>query len=375
VSAGTLPTGLSLDSSTGAITGTPSVANTYSGIKITVTDANGATLEMSSGFQITVSRGSQLPISITTLYGSGGQSLNLAIRGGSGVGAVTYTESPDSPYCSISGSTLTPNFGAGVSGICYVVASKAADVGFSITTSSATAIFFTAYVPVVTQAMTCPAGTVPSNPTGIGVGTCMQVLAPVSTTSGDSGAAPKITLLSLATGAVGAQVVITGTGFSIATKVQFGTKSTTSFTKTSTTITVNVPTGATTGRVMVFSPTGTAMASQIFTVITSDVRAPAYLSGNVNTSVPSQVTLNFDESLVDSGVSASAFGVSVAGISRSVSSVSISGSTVTLTLASAVGTGQAVLFTYTSPGDSTSIQDAVGNKAATIVATALTNTL
>ena len=375
LSAGSLPIGLSLDSATGAITGTPTVAGTYSGTKITVTDANGATLEMASGFTITVNRGSQLPISIVTRYGTGGQTLNLAIQGGSGSGTLTFAETPDSPYCSISGSTLTANFGVGVSGICNVTATRAADLGFTASSSSSTAIFFTAYVPVAVQSMTCPAGTVPSNPTGIGVGTCMQVLAPVSTSSGDAGAAPKITALSLATAAVGAQVVITGTGFSSATKVQFGSKSTTTFTKTSTTITVNVPTGATSGRVMVFSPTGTAMASQIFTVITSDVRAPAYLSGNINTSVPTQVTLNFDENLASSGISASAFGVSVAGLSRTVNSVSISGSTITLTLASAVSTGQTVLFTYTSPGDSTSIQDAAGNKTGTIVATALTNTL
>jgi hypothetical protein len=58
-----------------------------------------------------------------------------------------------------------------------------------------------------------------------------------------------------------------------------------------------------------------------------------------------------------------------------VSSIAISGSTITLTLSSAVTTGQAVLFTYTSPDDSTSIQDAAGNKTATITATALSNTL
>jgi archaellum component FlaF (FlaF/FlaG flagellin family) len=56
--------------------------------------------------------------------------------------------------------------------------------------------------------------------------------------------------------------------------VQFGTKSTTSFTATATTITVNVPEGATRGRVMAVSPTGTAMAAQIFTVTAPEAPAP-----------------------------------------------------------------------------------------------------
>jgi hypothetical protein len=265
----------------------------------------------------------------------------------------------------------------GVSGICYVTATKAADAAYTTAKlSSETTIIFTAYVPVITQGTTCSATNSGTGATGIGTTGC-QVLAPVTTTAGDSGAAPKITALSVTSGLIGASVVITGTGFATVTKVQFGAKSTTTFTlgAGNTTITVAIPTGATTGRVMVFSPTGTAMASQIFTVITPDVRAPAFLSGNVNTSSPTQLTLNFDESIANSGLLASAFGVSVAGIPRSVSSITISGTTITLTLASAVTTGQAVVFTYTSPGDSTSIQDAAGNKSATITATALTNTL
>ncbi len=370
-----LPAGLVFSGANRSITGTPTVAATTGTIRVIATDTNGDVYTMTTGFTISISSSSQLPISIATRYGTAGQTLYLGIQGGSGTGALTFAETPDSAYCSISGSTLTANFGAGASGTCYVTATRAADAAFTSASSSATAIFFTAYVPVITQTMTCPAGTVPSNPTGIGVGSCLQVLAPVSTNSGDTGAAPKITALSLATGLVGASIVITGTGFSSATKVQFGSKSTNTFTKTSTTITVNVPTGATTGRVMVFSPTGTAMASQVFTVIQPDTRAPAFLSGNVNTSTPTQINLNFDENLTATSTAPGAFGVSVAGVTRSVSTVTISGTTITLTLSSAVTTGQAVVFTYTNPGDATSIQDAAGNKTATITATALANTL
>jgi hypothetical protein len=275
VSAGALPPGLSLNPATGIIGGTATVQGPYSGIKITVTDANGATLEMESGFTITVNRGSQPAITIATRFGSGGFPLVLAIQGGSGTGALTYTLDPlVQNSCLLTGSVLTPNFGIGVSGTCYVKAVRAQDQAFFERSSATTAIFFTAYVPVVEQTMTCPAGTTPSAPTGIGVTTCMQVLAPVSPTAGDSGAAPKITGLSATSGLVGATITITGTGFSTVTRVQFGTKSTTEFTKSATTITVNVPEGATRGRVMVVSPTGTAMAAQIFTVTVPEAPAP-----------------------------------------------------------------------------------------------------
>jgi len=67
--------------------------------------------------------------------------------------------------------------------------------------------------------------------------------------------------------------------------------------------------------------------------------------------------------------------VLVNGTSRAISSISISGTNITLTLASAVSATQTVDFTYTSPGDSTSIKDAAGNKTATITSTRLTNNL
>ena len=223
----------------------------------------------------TYTRANQATITIATRFGTSGFPLVLAIQGGSGTGTLTYTLDPlVQSSCLLAGSMLTPNFIPSTSGICYVKAVRAQDQTFSESSSATTAIFFTAYVPVVEQAMTCPVGTTPSAPTGIGVTTCTQVLAPVSPTAGDSGAAPKITGLSATSGLVGATITITGTGFSTVTRVQFGTKSTTTFTATATTITVNVPEGATRGRVMVISPTGTAMAAQIFTVTVPEAPAP-----------------------------------------------------------------------------------------------------
>jgi uncharacterized repeat protein (TIGR02059 family) len=126
---------------------------------------------------------------------------------------------------------------------------------------------------------------------------------------------------------------------------------------------------------MVVSPTGTAMAAQIFTVTALDTQAPGFTGGSVNTSSPTQLTLNFDETIDGTGVLATYFAVLVNGTSRAISSISISGTNITLTLASAVSATQTVDFTYTSPGDSTSIKDAAGNKTATITSTRLTNNL
>ena len=375
VTAGSLPAGLALNSSTGVIGGTATATGTFSGIKITVTDANSATLEMASAFSITVNSGTQLELTIVTRFGTGGSPLTLVATGGSGGGAITYALTANQPSCSLVGPLLTANFGAGNSGSCSVVATRVGLNGFTDKSSATTPIFFTVYVPVVQQTFTCPAGTVPSAPTGIGVGSCIQVLAPVSSTPGDSGAAPKITALSATSGLVGATITITGTGFSTVTRVQFGTKSTTTFTATSTTITVDVPTGATRGRVMVVSPTGTAMAAQIFTVTTLDTQAPGFTGGSVNTSSPTLLTLNFDETIDGTGVLASSFAVSVNGTNRSITGISISGTNITLTLSSAVSAGQTVQFTYTSPNSSASVKDATGNKTATITLTGLTNSL
>jgi uncharacterized repeat protein (TIGR03803 family) len=77
---------------------------------------------------------------------------------------------------------------------------------------------------------------------------------------------PVISGFSPGSGAVGTQVVITGTGLTQTTKVTFGGVAATSFTKTATQVTAIVPTGAVTGKLAVTTPGGTATSAASFTV-------------------------------------------------------------------------------------------------------------
>ncbi|RAK68831.1 hypothetical protein DJ019_02110 [Phenylobacterium kunshanense] len=66
---GTLPEGLSFNTSTGAITGTPVSSGTASGLNITVTDADGLTASLGT-FSIVVSAGSTADIDSFTIVGA-----------------------------------------------------------------------------------------------------------------------------------------------------------------------------------------------------------------------------------------------------------------------------------------------------------------
>ena len=103
---GILPAGLSLDASSGAITGTPTVADTTSGLTFTVTDSSGFT--STSGSQsITVTRAT--PTIATTLSASsttvGGTAYDTSSFTGlvnsDGTGTVTYSYFTDNA-CSVS---------------------------------------------------------------------------------------------------------------------------------------------------------------------------------------------------------------------------------------------------------------------------------
>ena len=104
-----------------------------------------------------------------------------------------------------------------------------------------------------------------------------------------------------------------------------------------------------------------------------DDAAPVLSSASVDGAV---LTLAFSEALdTASQPPASSFAVSVAGSARTVDAVAVSGSAVTLTLSSAVASGETVTVGYTVPtgADAKPVQDAAGNRTASVADAEVTN--
>ncbi len=92
-----------------------------------------------------------------------------------------------------------------------------------------------------------------------------------------------------------------------------------------------------------------------------------------------KLILTYNEALHATTAAITAFAVKVGGAAATVNSVAVNGSTVELTLATAIGQGQAVTVGYTAPlasaaTSNAAVQDSAGNDAAALVATtAVTN--
>ena len=120
---------------------------------------------------------------------------------------------------------------------------------------------------------------------------------------------------------------------------------------------------------------GVNVAEAALTVTLSDVDevAPSLTAAAVNGPA---LTLSFGEALDDASVpAAAAFTVEVDGTARGVDTVDVSGSTVTLTLASAVASGEVVTAGYAVPAgpDTAPLRDAAGNAVAGFSGQAVTN--
>ena len=105
--------------------------------------------------------------------------------------------------------------------------------------------------------------------------------------------------------------------------------------------------------------------------VTVSLNFPPTLS--TTTATRTALVLTYDEDLDDSSVpAASAYAVTVDGSDRTVSSVAISGKRVTLTLVSAVTSGQTVIVSYTVP-NTNPVQDATGIDAAALISHTVTS--
>ena len=111
---------------------------------------------------------------------------------------------------------------------------------------------------------------------------------------------------------------------------------------------------------------------------TPDTTAPIFATATVN---GNSLVLSYTEATTLDAVNVPAvgsFAVLVGGAANAVTAVAVNAAakTVTLTLTSAVGFGQVVTVAYTDPtggNDVNAVQDAAGNDAATLAATAVTN--
>ncbi|KMO35124.1 SwmB domain-containing protein [Methylobacterium aquaticum] len=124
------------------------------------------------------------------------------------------------------------------------------------------------------------------------------------------------------------------------------------------------------------STSSIASAAGTTTGLTIDATRPTLVSATVNGTA---LVLAFSETLDAIQVpTAGAFTVMAGGTAVTVSGVAVDAmaKTVTLTLASAVTSGQTVTVAYTDPSagdDTNTVQDAIGNDAATLSATSVTN--
>jgi len=143
----TLPSGLSMASSTGAITGTPTAASSATSYTVTVTDTNGATATASFSLTVNAAITATQAIASTTLTQNHTTTPFVPVTGAGGTGTLNYSVSPTLPaglsYSTTTGA-ITGNPTATSTATTYTVTvtdanSATATATFSLTVNSAVA--------------------------------------------------------------------------------------------------------------------------------------------------------------------------------------------------------------------------------------------
>lgn len=130
-----LPAGINFNTSTGVISGSPTVAASYNGYYFTATDAYGA-LYKTAGWSLVVNKGTGTAPTFSNANIVYGVPTALTASGGSGTGALTFTTS--SSDCVLSGTRGETVTAQKASGTCAIVAQKAGDANWYASSKSAT---------------------------------------------------------------------------------------------------------------------------------------------------------------------------------------------------------------------------------------------
>ena len=219
-----LSAGLSISTSTGVISGTPTAAKAITGYTVTASNASGNGI---ATVTITVTGPSQAPV-------------------------ISYSPSAATFTVGTAITPMTPANTGGAATSWSISPALSAGLSFGASTGVISG------TPTVAQAATAYIVTA-ANAYGSGT-------AGVNITVNAGSPAPTITGFTPTSGPAGTSVAITGTNFTGATTVGFTGVAATFTVNSATQITATVPSGATSGTISVTTPGGTATSAGVFTV-------------------------------------------------------------------------------------------------------------
>jgi hypothetical protein len=242
---GSLPQVLNLSPDSGAVGATVHIYGHFFGgatvVRFNGTATTSFTIVNTGNIRTTVPSGATTGhVSVTTPAGTGTSSINFTVTGTGGLSISSF-----SPTSGSAGTVVAIN-GTGFSNVSAV---RFNGTGATFTVASSTRINTTVPASATTGkiSVTTSAGTV--------------------TSGGTFTVGPKITSLSPNSGPVGTTVAIYGLNFTGVSVVRFNGVSATFSLVTVTHVNATVPGGATTGRVTLTTPSGTATSPANFTVI------------------------------------------------------------------------------------------------------------
>jgi hypothetical protein len=186
--------------------------------RLLVTDSDGTlfTTTASRTITLTVTPLTQPTLFLGSTYGVAGTSLSLFTIGGAGSGATSYASvsQGSAAGCSLTGTTIS----LATTGVCRVVATKAADLDYLVKFSETSTVTFVVF-EIVVQA--------PPTNTSTGIQTSGTTTPTKGSNACVTGCVPSIASISVLSARAGELVVLTGLSFSQVNKVYFRLDTTT----------------------------------------------------------------------------------------------------------------------------------------------------